>query len=142
MDSSELLAKVQLGYLSLDELREWLNQNLLWEKNFDRFKEKWKENLSPFLVDSELLLIEKEIVLLQIPDSNVREYLAKTYQIKEQVVCQKVFGESKNLVLLTKEQWQKLRANKHSEDFNSEYSLVLWQDENSIQNSLTKWLKS
>ena len=87
-------------------------------------------------------MIEKEIVLLQIPDSNVREYLAKTYQIKEQVVCQKVFGESKNLVLLTKEQWQKLRANKHSEDFNSEYSLVLWQDENSIQNSLTKWLKS
>jgi len=60
--------------------------------------------LPSFFIDTELLMIEKDLILLQVEDENVQEYLAKTYQVKEQKICQKLFGEDKHLILLTKKQ--------------------------------------
>jgi hypothetical protein len=39
-----------------------------------------------------------------VKDENITEYLTKTYQIKEQQICQKLFGENKHLILLTQKQ--------------------------------------
>jgi hypothetical protein len=76
------------------------------ETNLSPLKNLLLEKLSPisFFVDTELLMIEQDIVLLQVADENIREYLTKTYSLKDQEICQKIFGESKHLILLTKKQ--------------------------------------
>jgi len=56
------------------------------------------------LTDTELLIAHEDILLLQVKNENAKEYLAKNYQISEQKFCQKLFGESKHLIILTKKQ--------------------------------------
>ncbi|RHZ36017.1 hypothetical protein [endosymbiont GvMRE of Glomus versiforme] len=142
MDNDKLLKNVNLCYLPLAKLQEWLKENNLWEKNFTETKKQWKQelksNFSSFFIDAELLIIEKDIILLQVADENVREYLTKTYQIQEQTICQKLFGENKHLILLTEQQWQETKEKVKEKQENC---FVLLKDEESIKSNLTKWLE-
>ena len=92
MDNTKLLENVNLCYLTLLKLQEWLKENSLLNKDFAETKSQWKQELknnpSSFFVDTELLIGEQDIILLQVEDENIVEYLAKTYQIKEQQTCQ------------------------------------------------------
>lgn len=139
MDNAKLLENTSLCYLPLSSLQEWLKNNNLLNKNFAETKKQWK-NLSPFFIDTKLLVSEQDIILLQVEDENVAEYLAKTYQIKEQQVCQELFGENKNFILLTKRQWESL-SNEKVREKGLESCLVLFKDEDAIKNKLTKWLE-
>ena len=141
MDSDELLENVNLCYLTLSRLREWLEKNNLLNREFVETKKQWK-NLSSFFIDTELLVSEQDITLLQVEDKNVVEYLAKTYKIKEQQVCQKLFGENKNFILLTKKQWELLNNEQAQEEKDLENCLVLFKDEETIKNKLAKWLEN
>ena len=154
MDNTELLENTLLCYLSLSKLQEWLKENNLWEKDFTETKKQWKQelenNLPSFFVDTELLIIEKDLILLQAEDENVQKYLAKTYQPKEQKICQKLFEEDKHFILLTKKQWQELnekelknsnQAQNSPETSEKNNCLVLFKDEITIKKNLTKWLE-
>lgn len=145
MDSTKLLESINLCYLPLIKLQEWLKENSLLDKEFAEIKGQWKQelenNLSSFFIDTELLIGEQDIVLLQVEDKNVVEYLAKTYQVKEQQTCQKLFGENKHLILLTRKQWEFLNNGQTNEKKDLENCLVLFKDEEAIKNKLTKWLK-
>jgi len=140
MDSTKLLESGNLYYLSLSKLQEWLKKNNLLNREFTEIKKQWK-NLSPFFIDTELLVSEQDIILLRVKDKNVVEYLAKTYQIKEQQICQKLFGENKHFILLTKKQWEFLNNEQDDKEKNLENCLVLFKDEEAIKNKLTKWLE-
>ena len=104
-----------------------------------------------FFIDTELLIMEQDLVLLQVFDENVQEYLAKTYSVQEQTTCQKLFGENKHLILLTKKQWEflnkidKIKAKSNQIDtwknLSSSNCLVLFKDEKTIKNKLTQWLE-
>jgi len=94
-------------------------------------------------------MIEKDLILLQVEDENVQEYLAKTYQPKEQKICQKLFGEDKHFILLTKKQRQELSENRKELKISSqaqnsieisekENCLVLFKDEITIKKNLNK----
>jgi hypothetical protein len=106
-----------------------------------------------FFIDTELLIMEQDIVLLQVSDENVQEYLVKTYSIQEQEICQKLFGENKHIILLTKRQWELLNENKEpiNNELNAEKrintlenlsscaaGLVLFKDETVIKNKLAQ----
>ncbi|KLL03937.1 MAG: hypothetical protein MRECE_5c029 [Mycoplasmataceae bacterium CE_OT135] len=165
MENAKLLENTSLCYLSLSKLQEWLKENDLWEKDFAEIKKQWKQelenNLPSFFIDTELLMSEKDVILLQVEDENVIEYLAKTYQVKEQLICQKLFGENKHFILLTKRQWQEMeefnkKNKKGAKDpsrgqndisqqviYNQkqENCFILLKDEETIKNNLTKWLE-
>lgn len=145
MDNTKLLENVNLCYLTLLKLQEWLKENSLLNKDFAETKSQWKQELknnpSSFFVDTELLIGEQDIILLQVEDENIVEYLAKTYQIKEQQTCQKLFGESKHIILLTRKQWEFLNNKQTNEKKGLENCLVLFKDEEVIKSKLTKWLK-
>ncbi|RHZ36371.1 hypothetical protein [endosymbiont GvMRE of Glomus versiforme] len=140
MDNTRLLENTNLCYLSLVKIQEWMKENNLWEKNFIETKKQWQKELKNnlFFVDTKLLVIEKDIILLQVEDENVREYLTKTYQIQEQTICQKLFGENKHLILLTEQQWQETKEKVKEKQENC---FILLKDEESIKSNLTKWLK-
>jgi len=119
------------------------------ETNLSPLKNLLLEKLSPisFFVDTELLMIEQDIVLLQVADENIREYLTKTYSLKDQEICQKIFGESKHLILLTKKQWNLLNnkpdaENKQTKENLSSSCLVLFKDEATAKNKLAQWLET
>jgi len=140
MDGAELLKNTNLCYLPLFKLREWLKKNELLNKEFSEIKKQW-ENCSAFFIDTELLISEQDVILLQVKDEKVAEYLAKTYQIKEQQICQKLFGESKHFILLTRKQWELLNSEEAKEEKVLENCLVLFKDEETIKNKLAKWLE-
>jgi len=146
MDNAELLENVNLCYLTLLKLQEWLKKNSLLNKDFVKIKSQWNQELennsSSFFIDAELLISKQDIVLLQIEDKSVAEYLAKTYQIKEQQICQKLFGENKHFILLTRKQWELLNSEQNNEEKDLENCIVLFKDEETIKNKLTKWLKN
>ena len=104
-----------------------------------------------FFIDTELLITDQDLVLLQVSDENVQEYLAKNYSIHKQEICQKIFGENKHLILLTKKQWKFLNENNELnpekridtlENLSSHASLVLFKDETILKNKLAQWLKT
>lgn len=146
MDNAKLLKNVKLCYLSLSKFQEWLNKNDLWKKDFTETKKQWKQaleaNFSSFFIDTELLATKEDIVLLQVEDENVVEYLAKNYQLKEQLICQKLFGENKHFLLLTKKQWDFLNKDKESKEEVQENCLFLFKNEETIKNKLAEWLEN
>jgi hypothetical protein len=75
-------------------------------------------------------------------NKNHVNFLVKTYQIKEQQICQKLFQENKNIILLTEEQWKKLKEEREKKLFEEENYFVLFKDEENSKKSLTQWLES
>lgn len=117
---------------------------------------KLKTNLSPplknflleknhpisFFIDTELLMAEQDIVLLQVVDENVQEYLTKTYFLKEQEICQNLWGENKHIVLLTKKQWGMLKQANSTQNLENQNCFILFKDEATIKNKLVRWLEA
>ena len=118
------------------------------EKDFLKEKQKWEKliNKEPnFFSDTELLLVYQDILLLKIIDDNHNSFLAKNYKLVYQEICQKVFQEKKNIILISNEQWKE-QKNVEITSSNSEHNLekfiVLFKDEENAKNSLESWLKT
>lgn len=141
-----------LCYFSLVKLSNWLNNNNLWEEVASEknllLREKWKKELDndplSFFTDSELLLLKDDAIFLQLENKNHSEFLLKTYNFEKQKFCQKVLGESKNIVLLAKSEWKKLEKCRESRENISqeENCLILFKNEEISKESLKKWLRS
>lgn len=149
MNNSEILNNVSLCQLSLFKLNNWINEKNLLTKDYTKEKYKWKKqlenNLPLFFSDTELLAYEQDIILLEVEDEITLEFLAKTYQIKDQRFCHSLFGESKHLLLITKNQWETIKTRKiMSEDIpeNLAKCIVLFKDETTIKDKLTEWLNT
>src|SRR5437773_6490883 len=92
-----------------------------------------KNRSIPFFIDTELLMIEQDIVLLQVVDENVQEYLTKTYSPNEQEVCQNLWGENKHVILLTKKQLNMLKHVNSTQNLENQNCFILFKDEVTIK---------
>jgi hypothetical protein len=57
-----------------------------------------------FFSDTELLMIDKDIVLLKTLNDNHTSFLARAYKLEYQEICQKVFQNRKNIVIVSNQQ--------------------------------------
>jgi len=55
-------------------------------------------------LDTELLLTHQDALLLKVPADSQASFLAKTYRLECQNVCQKLFQEKKNVIIITDRQ--------------------------------------
>ena len=113
------------------ENNSFLSKNFLLEKN---------HSIS-FFIDTELLMIEQDVVLLQVVDENVQEYLTKAYSLNEQEVCQNLWGENKHVILLTKKQLNMLKQVNSTQNLENQNCFILFKDEVTIKNKLAQWLE-
>lgn len=141
MAINSLFENTDLFYLSINELFKWLKDNEILKKDFQKEKKVWKivKESSYFFIDTDLLIIDKDVILLEVEDKAIRENLTKNYQLNEQEVIKENFGEKKNLVLLTKEQWKSINELKINSE---EKCLVLFKSDTVIKNKLKKWLEN
>lgn len=129
-----------LCYLDLNNLLAWIKTNQLIKKDFSTQKVQWetKINKEPnFFSDTELLLVMDDILLLKVLDDQQATFLAQTYQLKRQSICQKIFGGTKNIILLNEKEWNFL---KKEETTQTERTVVLLKDETTIKKSFANWL--
>ena len=140
MEPSSLDHKIQLCYVHTEDLWRWIKENSLLVRGFDCEKEKWAKeaNQQPnFFSDTELLLIYQDIVLLKVFTDSQAAFLAKTYRLECQNVCQKLFQKKKNILIITDRQW---KMENNSERMN-EKAIILFKDKDSIEKNLASWLK-
>jgi hypothetical protein len=57
-----------------------------------------------FFSDTELLMINRDIVLLKTLSDNHTSFLARNYKLGYQEICQKVFQDKKNIVIISDQQ--------------------------------------
>jgi hypothetical protein len=50
------------------------------------------------------MLIHQDMILLKMPNEEAVGFLAKTYRFAYQEICQKVFREKKNIILISEKQ--------------------------------------
>lgn len=137
-----LIDKTYLCYINIELLERLIREKSSFAPNFAREKEKWKKeiNFQPiFFTDTELLLINGEVILLKVFDDNHANFLAKTYQLEYQTICQKIFQEKKNIILVTENQWKAI--NNISKGEGGKKAIVLFKDEENIKESLINWTK-
>ena len=137
--------KIQLCYIKLEDLWEWIKENQLLTLDFTREKEKWVKEINQqpnFFSDTELLLIHQDILLLKVFNDSQVDFLAKTYQLECQKVCQKLFQTNKNILIVSDRQW-KIDGNSEGlkEQQTKEKAIVLFKDRESIEKNLANWLK-
>lgn len=140
--------KFHLCYVNNKDLFCWIREKNLEEKNFLKEKQKWEKliNKEPnFFSDTELLLVYQDILLLKVIDDNHNSFLVKSYKLVYQEICQNIFQEKKNIILINNRQWKE-QKNVETTSSNSEHSLekfvVLFKDEEKIKSSLETWLKT
>ena len=141
MEPLSLDHKIRLCYIHIEDLRQWIKENSLLAHNFTHEKEKWvkETNRQPnFFSDTELLLIYQDILLLKVFADSQAIFLAKTYQLKCQNICQKLFREKKNIVIIIDRQW---KIENNSERIN-EKVIVLLKDRESIEKSFANFINS
>jgi len=112
----------------------------LLNQNFASEKEKWakKVNQKPnFFSDTELILIYQDTLILKALTDNQVSFLAKTYQLEHQTICQKLFQDKKNIVLVSEQQW-KIDKVILPEELKA---IVLLKDKENIEKSLVNWLE-
>ena len=129
-----------LCYLGIDNLLTWIKTNQLIEKDFSTQKVQWETQINKepnFFSDTELLLVMDDILLLKVLDEQQATFLAQTYQLKRQSICQKIFGGTKNIVLLSEKQWTSFEK---GEQIQPERAIVLLKDETTIKKSFANWL--
>ncbi|RHZ35696.1 hypothetical protein [endosymbiont GvMRE of Glomus versiforme] len=129
--------ETNLFYISTKDLAEWIEKNDLKTKKFVEVKLRWKREKDKepnFFSDTELLLEHQDIVLLKVINNNHAFFLAKNYQLEHQSICQKLFQEKKNIIIISEEQW-KCWEKKEGQ------LIVLFKNKEIIKNSLEKWLK-
>ena len=79
-----LTDKIQLCYINMEDLEQWIKENQLLASDFTSEKEKWKKEISRqpnFFSDTELLLIYQDILLLKTASDKQVNFLVKTYQL-------------------------------------------------------------
>ena len=131
-----LLNNIHLCYINGKDLFEWIAKNNLRIDNFQREKQKWAKEINKtpnFFSDTELLLVYQDILLLKVNSDNRASFLAKIYQLEYQNICQKLFSEKKNIIIISDRQWK--------EQQEAEKLIVLFKDKENIKNSLNSWLK-
>ncbi|KLL03296.1 MAG: hypothetical protein MRERV_45c005 [Mycoplasmataceae bacterium RV_VA103A] len=109
MNKGVLADKIHLCYIDTEDLREWIKENRLLDKDFSEKKEKWDQEINQrpnFFSDTELLLAYQDALLLKVLTESQAIFLAKTYQLEYQNVCQKLFQEPKNIFLVGDRQWK------------------------------------
>jgi hypothetical protein len=74
------------------------------------------------------LIAHQDILVLKVIDQNQADFLAKTYKLEYQGVCQKLFQEQKHIIIISDSQWQ--------EQKNDESLFVLFKDRENIEESL------
>lgn len=103
-------------------------------------------------MDTELILIYQDILVLKTFTSKQVSFLTKTYQLEYQAICQKLFQTNKNIIIFTDRQWKidnSILSEKRSfggdqrlkEPKNKEKAIVLLKDKENIEKSLVNWLK-
>jgi len=131
-----LSGKICLCYIGVIDLFSWIKDNNLSEKHFEKERQMWFKEVDKvpnFFSDTELLLVFQEVLLLKVSNEDHASFLAKTYKLEYQAICQKLFSEKKNILLVSNRQWKDQKT--------EEEVIVLLKDEESIKNSLEKWLK-
>lgn len=131
-----LTEKFYLCYLDNKELFAWIKENNLNEKEFSQEKKKWENKTnreSNFFSDTELLLIYQDIILLKVFNDNHVPFLAKNYKLEYQIICQRVFQEKKNIIIISDKQWKEKK--------DEEKLLVLFKDKEIIEKNLREWLE-
>jgi len=123
--------KFYLCYVNASDLFAWIKENNLTENSFKVEKHKWKEaiNKKPnFFSDTELLLLDKYIVLLKTLSDSHTSFLSRTYKLEYQEVFQKLFQDKKNIIIISDQQWK--------EQKDTERLIVLFKDVESIEKNL------
>lgn len=134
-----------LGYVDISDLLAWIETNYLTEKDFLNEKTRWKaetEREPNFFSDTELLFLNSDILILKVLDDRQATFLAQTYQLERQEICQKFFSENKHIIVISQRQWTKYfqfgKVVQSSPE--SEKAIVLLKDETSIKKSFANWL--
>ena len=128
--------KIHLCYIGIEELFQWIKNNNFLNQDFTSEKKKWEREINSkpsFFSDTELVLINQDTLLLKTLNDNQASFLAKTYQLEYQNICQKLFQESKNIILISDRKWKERK--------DKEKAIVLFKDKESIEKSLVNWLK-
>ena len=132
----QLEGKTHLCYISTNYLFEWVEKNNLLVDDYQREKHQWEKEINKepnFFSDTELLLVYHDTLLLKVSNDNHASFLVKNYNLDYQGICQKVFPEKKNIILISDRQWK--------EQKNDESAIVLFKDRESSEKSLTDWLE-
>jgi len=132
--------KIQLCYVKVKDLWKWIEENNLLNQNFASEKEKWakKVNQKPnFFSDTELIVIYQDTLILKALTDNQVAFLAQTYQLEYQAICQRLFRDKKNIVLVSEQQW-KIDKVILPEELKA---IVLLKDKENIEKSLVNWLE-
>jgi len=138
--------KIQLCYINIKELWQWIEENNLLAQDFTNEKKKWSGTINQepnFFSDTELMLIYQDIILLKALTDSQANFLAKTYQLEYQNLCQKIFQDNKNIILVSERQWtmDNNSSKKSKEQKKEEKAIVLFKDRESIEKSLVNWLQ-
>ena len=137
--------KIQLCHINIEYLWQWIKENCLLAQDFALEKKKWAQEINQqpnFFSDTELLLIYQDILILKTLNDSQTSFLAKTYRLEYQSICQKLFQERKNIIIISDRQW-KIGDNseKLKEEKNNEKVIILFKDRESIEKNLGNWLK-
>jgi hypothetical protein len=134
-----LIDKTYLCYINIEFLEQWVKEKKTLVSNFISEKEKWRKEInfqSNFFADSELLLVNDGLILLKVIDDIHANFLAKIYQLEYQKICQKIFQEKKNIILITEKQWEEINSTSLHR-LENEKVIVLFKDEESVKKSLS-----
>ncbi|CAG8488572.1 13770_t:CDS:2 [Gigaspora margarita] len=105
-NSKLLLEKILAGQKETRPIK--INQlNNLHQKDFLREKNNWENEVKKrpgLFSDTKLLIVEQDILLLKAPTNDNVAFLAKNYQVDSQTICQKLFREKKNIIVISEEQ--------------------------------------
>ncbi|MCE8163863.1 MAG: hypothetical protein I3274_06675 [Candidatus Moeniiplasma glomeromycotorum] len=137
-----LIGKINLCYINRKDLEQWIKENNLLNQDFTIEKERWKKEINQktnFFSDTELLIVYQNILVLKVFSYNQANFFAKTYQLEYQNICQKLFRDNKNIILVSERQLKMI--NELKEQTNQEKLIVLLKDRESIEKSLGEWLK-
>ncbi|WNE41096.1 MAG: hypothetical protein mread185_000553 [Mycoplasmataceae bacterium] len=129
-----LVNKAHLCYINAKYLEQWIKENNFPKSNVSIQKEIWKKAIDyrvNFFTETELISVDDDIIVLKIPNQAQLLFLAKNYQLEHQSICQKLFKNKKNIILVTDNQ---------SEE--NEEKIILLKDKESIDKSLAKWISS
>jgi len=130
--------KIHLCYVDIKDLRQWIKENRLSNQDFTPEKEKWANEINHqpnFFSDTELLLINQDILLLKVLTESQAIFLAKTYQLEYQKICQKLFKSKKNIILVSEKHQKTAKGPEGGQ------GIVLFKDRESIEKNLFAWLK-
>jgi len=125
--------KFYLCYVNAVDLFAWLKENNLTENSFLIEKRKWEREIAKepnFFSDTELLVLNNDILLLKTLDDNHTSFLARTYKLEYQEICQKIFQSRKNIIIIGDQQWKEQKT--------TERLIVLFKDQENIEKNLSK----